>query len=150
MRLTKLTGQTSPSLSFFSPSTTSESYTNTSPSGRDSTMTQDMAWLRKGARFQLASRGPGLCCGWPARPGAGTSCPLASSLLDPQQRSCLSSRQPEERDVSARPGRGVWHSRGRGGSNRLGFSQPAHTWNRVSLSLDAQAFCLRFPAEGKT
>lgn len=79
MRLTKLTGQTSPSLSFFSPSTTSESYTNTSSSGRDSTMTQDMAWLQKGARFQLASQGPGLCRGWRARPGAGTFCPLASS-----------------------------------------------------------------------
>ena len=29
------------------------------------------------------SQGPGLCCGWLVRPGAGTFCPLASSLLDP-------------------------------------------------------------------
>ena len=129
MRPAKLTGQTSRSLSFFSPSITSESWTNTSSSGRDSTMTQDMAWLQKGARFQLASQGPGLCCGWLVRPGAGTFCPLASSLLDPQQHSSLNSRQPEGRDVSVRPGRGVWHGRGRGGSNRPGFSQPARARN---------------------
>lgn len=100
-------------------------------------MTQDMAWLQKGARFQLASQGPGLCRGWLVRPGAGTFCPLASSPLDPQQHSSLSSRQPEGRDVSARPGWGVWHSCGREGSNRPGFFQPVHTWNRVFLSLDA-------------
>ena len=113
---------------------------DTSSSGRDSTVTQDMAWLQKGARFQLASQGPGLCCGWLVRPGAGTFCPLASSLLDPQQHSSLNSRQPEGRDVSARPGRGVWHGRGRGGSNRPGFSQPARARNTVSLSLDAYRF----------